>query len=67
MQNASSVTLKIIGINGQSVATLIDGIDYSVGDFSIDFNAKTNMQGMYYFVLRTKNDIQMKKVVINKR
>lgn len=58
------VSLKVYGMNGQLVATVLDGAVRSAGDYTVNFSAVSGMRGMYYFVLMTEDGVFSSKVIV---
>ncbi len=61
----STVTLRVINILGQTVATLVDS-DLPAGSFATTFDAGTLASGVYFYKLRTDDFEQTKKMVLLK-
>ena len=64
LPTSSTVSLLIYGMNGQVMETIVDQVLYPKGPSSINFRATTQMNGMYYVVLKTKEGVWTEKVVV---
>jgi len=60
-----SVTLKVINVTGQEVATLVDGHQVR-GSYRVMFRAKRLPSGLYYAVLQAGNVRQVQRMVLSK-
>ena len=61
---SSKVSLLVYNLNGQVIETIVDNVVYQKGSSNINFSAKTSLKGLYYFVLKTEEELLTKKVVI---
>lgn len=59
------VTLEVFNIQGQRVATLVDGFR-SAGEYSVTFDASNMASGVYTYRLSTENSVQVKRMVLIK-
>ena len=60
-----NVSLKVFGVNGAEVATLVDG-RRSAGTHSFVFDAKNAPSGVYFFVLRAGGERLVHRAVLLK-
>ena len=59
------VSLKVYDVLGNEVATLVNE-DQKAGVYSINFNAQLLSSGVYYYQLKSGNNIQTKKMILTK-
>ena len=64
LPTASEVSLQIYGMNGQLVETISNSESYSKGEATVTFAPKQQMNGFYYFVLKTDSEVRTEKVVV---
>jgi hypothetical protein len=62
---AGRVVLKIYDVIGREVATLVDE-ERSAGEYRVQFDAASYASGVYYYQLRTQNNIQTRKMMLLK-
>lgn len=60
------VSLKVYDVLGNEVATLVNE-EQKAGVYSINFNAQTFSSGVYYYQLKSGNNIQTKKMILTKQ
>ena len=65
LSQKSHVTLKVFDILGQEKATLCSGI-LNAGDHSAVFDFKKLPDGIYFYLLKTEQFVQTKKVILVK-
>ncbi|MDZ7367935.1 MAG: fibronectin type III domain-containing protein [candidate division KSB1 bacterium] len=65
LPEAAHVTLKVINMTGQEVATLVNGYQ-DRGVHSVKFHARKLPSGTYYAVLKTGNVTQTRRMVLAK-
>jgi len=58
------VTLQVMNLVGQEVATLVSG-DLSSGEHQINFDTSRLPEGVYIYILRTPNAVSSKKMIVN--
>lgn len=63
--NNGEVKLEVFNIQGQRVATLVDGFR-SAGEYSVTFDAANLASGIYTYRLSTENSVQVKSMVLIK-
>lgn len=63
--SVSFVTLKIYGLAGNEVATLVNE-EKSSGRYSVDFNATGLSSGIYFYKLTAGNFVETKKMILMK-
>lgn len=63
--NKSYVTLKIMNILGQVVATLVNGMQ-AANTYSVEFDASRFSSGVYFYQIRAGNFSQTKKMLLIK-
>lgn len=63
--NNGEVKLEVFNIQGQLVATLVDGFR-SAGEYSVTFNAANLASGIYTYRLSTENSVKVKSMVLIK-
>jgi competence transcription factor ComK len=59
------VTLKVYNILGQKVATLLNGVKQA-GSYEVNFNASNLSSGIYFYRLKTGQNILTKKMILLK-
>jgi len=59
------VSLKVYGILGNEVATLVDEIKPS-GNYAVEFDAHNLSSGVYIYQLRTNSFVQTRKMILTK-
>jgi hypothetical protein len=59
------VSVKVYNLQGKLIETLVDEIK-SAGNYSVHFNAKSNIGGIYYYQLQTDNFVTTRKMVLMK-
>ncbi|MBK6913382.1 MAG: T9SS type A sorting domain-containing protein [Ignavibacteriales bacterium] len=59
------VSLKVYDVLGNEVATLVNE-EQKAGVYSINFNAQLLSSGVYYYQLKSGNNIQTKKMILTK-
>lgn len=62
---ASNVTLEVFNIQGQRVATLVDGLQ-SAGPHSVTFDASNLASGLYTYRLVSENTVMVRKMTLIK-
>jgi hypothetical protein len=62
---AGNVTLKVFNVLGQQVSTLINK-EMTAGNYDFNFNASALSSGIYFYTLRTGNNVATKKMVLLK-
>jgi len=62
---AGNVTLKVFNVLGQQVSTLINK-EMTAGNYDFNFNASSLSSGIYFYTLRTGNNVATKKMVLLK-
>jgi hypothetical protein len=62
----SKVLLKVYNVLGQEVATLLDGEMQAGILHRVPFNASRLSSGIYFYRLETKDNVQLKKLVLMK-
>lgn len=62
---SSQVSLKIYNVNGQEVATLVNG-QLNAGSYKIDWNAVNFTSGIFYYTLKTEGFVQTRKMLLLK-
>jgi hypothetical protein len=65
ISEAGRVVLKIFDIMGREVKTLVDE-DKTAGEYNVKFNAGNFASGVYYYQVRTKNNIATRKMMLLK-
>ncbi len=65
LPQAGRVSLSVFNLQGQKVATLVDGIQ-SAGAYSIPFDGSTLASGVYLYRLQTEGFVQTQKMVLLK-
>ena len=65
LPTAGEVTLEVYNIQGQKVATLVNGFKSS-GSHSVAFDASNLASGVYAYRLISKNSVQVKKMLLIK-
>ena len=63
LPDAAKTSLKIFDLTGKEIKSVVDGI-LSQGKHSINLTSEGLRSGMYYYVLRSGNLVQTKKLVI---
>jgi phosphodiesterase/alkaline phosphatase D-like protein len=63
--NNMPVLLKVYDILGREIATLVNE-KKSIGSYEVCFNGSNMPSGIYYYVLKSGSDIQVKKMVYQK-
>jgi len=66
LPKASDVTLKVYNINGQEVATLINGININAGTSEYTFDASKLSSGIYFYTIQAGNFRDTKKMILVK-
>ena len=64
LPKAAKVSLLIYGMNGQVVENIFSEKSHAAGLTTVVFSPQQEMNGFYYFVLKTENDLQTKKVIV---
>jgi ligand-binding sensor domain-containing protein len=59
----SNVTLKVFGLLGSEVATLVNKIQ-TQGNHEVEFNASGLTSGLYFYRLKTGNLVETKKMIL---
>jgi hypothetical protein len=65
IKESGLVTLKIFDILGTEVAALVNS-EYSVGNYTVDFNAAGLASGIYFYKIQTGNFVETKKMMLLK-
>jgi hypothetical protein len=60
----SPILLQVFDTNGQLIKTLVNATIYEAGQFSEDLNIGEGRSGMYYVILSTAKQREVKKVVV---
>jgi hypothetical protein len=60
-----SVTIKVYDITGSEISTLVNEI-FEPGDYSVDFNTKGLVQGVYYYRMKTVKGSDTKSMILLK-
>ncbi|GBD92127.1 hypothetical protein BMS3Abin04_02861 [bacterium BMS3Abin04] len=63
--NSGYVTLKIYDVLGEEVAALVNK-EQAPGTYEINFNASNLTSGIYFYQLKSGNNIQVKKMMLLK-
>ena len=63
LPQAANTSLKVFDLAGNEIVSLVDGM-MSKGRHSINLSAEGIRKGMYYYVLRSNNLIETKKLII---
>jgi len=66
LPKASDVTLKVYNINGQEVATLINGMNMNAGTSEYTFDASKLSSGVYFYSIQAGNFKDTKKMILVK-
>lgn len=68
LDKSALVTLKVFDINGKEISSLIDNRNYSVGTYTINFDAaKFNLNsGVYFYKLEANGIGEVKKMMLVK-
>ncbi|MBS1494452.1 MAG: T9SS type A sorting domain-containing protein [Bacteroidetes bacterium] len=68
LDKASLVTLKVFDLNGKEVSSLINNKNYSIGNYSLNFDAaKLNLNsGVYFYKLEANGFSEVKKMMLIK-
>jgi cyclomaltodextrinase / maltogenic alpha-amylase / neopullulanase len=61
----SKVSLQVYDVLGREVAVLVDG-EKKAGSYAAEFDGKTLSSGVYYYRLVTKNNVEVKRMVLLK-
>ncbi|MCB2207909.1 MAG: T9SS type A sorting domain-containing protein [Bacteroidetes bacterium] len=62
---SGKTVLKVFNINGQEIATLVNGF-MPAGEHTIDFDGSGLSTGLYYYQLRVDDFVQTKKMILHK-
>jgi len=65
LPNASKATLRVFGITGREVATLVDD-QLTAGNHRVSFDGSTLASGVYFYSLRTASQSLTRKMVLLK-
>ncbi len=65
LKKPSNVILSVYNLFGKEVSVLLNS-KQSEGIQKVDFNVKELSAGVYYFVLKTDNNVSYKKMIVNK-
>jgi len=60
-----NVTLKVYNLLGQEVATLVNGYQ-TANSYNVTFNAGSLSSGVYFYEVRSGNDVSSKKMILMK-
>jgi hypothetical protein len=61
----SFVTLKVYDVLGNEIITLVNE-EIAVGSYEVEFNAKGLTSGVYFYILKTGNYFQSRKMILLK-
>jgi hypothetical protein len=65
LANNSQVNLGVFNLNGQKVATLVDG-SMGAGSHSVTFDASGLSSGVYFYTLQANGATETRKMVLTK-
>jgi len=65
LPKSSNVTLKVFNLLGQKIKTLVNKFQRA-GEYSVEFNGANLSSGIYFYELKTKNYMSIKKLVLLK-
>jgi photosystem II stability/assembly factor-like uncharacterized protein len=65
MPEQTNVSLKIYDVLGKEVAELVNE-EMSSGSYKVDFDAANLSSGIYFYTLKTNNQIQTRKMILMK-
>lgn len=64
--NGANVQIDVFDVLGQKVATLVNNRYHQAGTYNINFDASNLSSGLYFYVLKTDNFTQTKKMTLIK-
>lgn len=62
---SANVSLKIFNVLGAEIATLVNK-SQTAGNYEVEFNASKLTSGVYFYQLRTNNNVETKKMMLMK-
>lgn len=65
LKEKANVMLEIYDINGKEISTLVNR-ELNAGSYSVDFDASSFSSGVFFYVFRTNNYIETKKMILIK-
>ncbi len=63
LSNSSQVLLKVYDMNGNEVATLVNGYKVA-GNYEVEFDASNFSSGIYFYKLQAENFVDTKKMIL---